>query len=225
MQDEEFARDVSRRAEEYYRQIARELGYQRYSEFWTWENRVKIYIYPDRPSFIEATGQPDWSQGMADYTNKELIGYAWSEGFIDGFLPHEMGHLIFRDYVGFKGEVPLWLDEGVAQWMELDKRREFKRVGKDLLSRDLLLPLDYMMWLDVREIKHDEPVVHHFYIQAVTLVGFLIEEYGSPRFINFCRQLRDGKELEEALRFSYPSSIRNLKEFEERWKKYIMEVE
>ncbi|MDB4349908.1 hypothetical protein OAA99_03040, partial [Omnitrophica bacterium] len=115
-QDEKFAKEVTRNAEDYYKDIATDLGYPRYSEFWTWANRVKIYIYPDHASFLKASGQPQWSHGMADYTKKKILSYLWSEMFIDSILPHEIAHLVFRDFVGFTGKIPLWLDEGVAQW-------------------------------------------------------------------------------------------------------------
>ena len=70
--DEGFAKDVLDKAEVYYKNIATDLGYPRYSEFWLWEKRVKIYIFPDHASYLKATGQPDWTHGMADYTNKQI---------------------------------------------------------------------------------------------------------------------------------------------------------
>ncbi len=116
LSDEQFARDVLDKSEIYYNDIATQLGYPRYSEFWLWDKRVKIFIYADHRSYLNATGQPDWSQGMADYRQKRISSYVWSSGFLESLLPHEIAHLIFRDFVGFKGEVPVWLDEGVAQW-------------------------------------------------------------------------------------------------------------
>ena len=46
--DRKFAKGVADKAEYYYRRIAADLGYPRYSNFWTWDNRAKIYIYPDQ---------------------------------------------------------------------------------------------------------------------------------------------------------------------------------
>jgi hypothetical protein len=220
--NEEFAKDVSRQTEVYYRRIASELAYQRYSEFWTWDNRVKIYIYPDRASYLKETGQPEWSEGLASYTDKKISSYAWSEGFLNMLLPHELTHLIFRDYVGFKGEVPLWLDEGVAQWMEPHKRKAVQRVMKRIAQSGNVLSLRQMMTLDVRR-SSDAHLVEVYYVQAVSLVDFLITKYSAPRFTNFCRQLRDGKTIEEGLRFAYPIAIRDIDEFETKWKQYIME--
>src|SRR4030042_3275592 len=46
----DFVKEVLHKAELYYQRIAPDLGYPRYSKFWTWEKRVKIYIYPDHKS-------------------------------------------------------------------------------------------------------------------------------------------------------------------------------
>lgn len=243
----DFAKDVLDKSEYYYRRIAGELGYARYSEFWTWDNRVKIYIYPDHESYIKATSQPDWSQGMADYRTKRVISYAWSRGFLESLLPHEMAHLIFRDFVGFRGEIPLWLDEGIAQWAESFKRDYVKALAKQAYQDNLILPLSEMMILDIRKIKQDDKVyvtpvttndnakgvmflsgdklVNAYYLQAVSLVDFLIVRFGSDRFIDFCRQLRDRKSMDEALRFAYPMYIRNINELEGAWRNYLGEVE
>jgi hypothetical protein len=234
------------KAESYYRNIASDLGYPRYSDFWTWDNRVKIYVHPDRNSFLKATGQPDWSHGIADYTNKNIISYEFSRDFTDALLPHEMAHLIFRDFVGFKGEVPLWLDEGVAQWEESLKRQYIKKMAWQLYKRGALIPLKDMMKLDIRKIKPDEQItirqayendnkeknlvlsgedlVGTYYLEAVTLVGFLIETYGSFSFADFCRQLRDGKALDEALKMAYGMRLQNLDELETNWRKYLRDL-
>ena len=140
IRDEEFARQMSQiRQSLIIGRLPMILGYSRYSDFWTWENRVKIYIYPDRESYAKVSNMPGWSEGMADYTHRQIICYERHEGFIDGLLPHEMTHLIFRDFVGFKGEVPLWLDEGVAQWEEPFKRERVRQVSKYLLTKGMLV--------------------------------------------------------------------------------------
>lgn len=244
-EDKEFASAVANKAEVYYRRIASELGYPRYSEFWTWENRVKIYIYPSHTAYLKATAQPKWSEGMADYKNKKIISYTWGQGFVESLLPHEIAHLIFRDFVGFKGEIPLWLDEGVAQWSEEARRKQLKAMALHSFNNDSLLLLEDMMKMDIRNItemdkvhiratrtKKGEPgvlfmssenLINAYYLQAASLVGFLIERYGSTNFAVFCRELRDGKTIEQALKSAYPSHLRNLQEFEDRWRQYLSE--
>jgi hypothetical protein len=241
--DEKFAEDLLDKAELYYRDIATELGYPRYSEFWTWDKRVKIYVYPDHASFLKATGQPQWSQGMADYRAKAIMSYAWSQGFVDSLLPHEIAHLIFRDFVGFKGEIPLWLDEGVAQWAERPKRDHIKAMARQFFENDSILSLEDMMKIDIRKVTQADRVyirstrtkegdrgvlflsgdnlINTYYLQSVSLVGFLIERFGSLAFASFCRELRDGKSLEEAVKAAYSDHMRSLTELEGQWREYL----
>ncbi len=222
-QYESFAKDVLRYSERYYNDIATDLGYARYSNFWQWDKRVKIFIYPDKDAFLGATGQPSWSTGNANYITKQISGFSGSSEFMVSVLPHEIAHLIFRDFVGFKGQIPLWLDEGVAQWQERQKRRLVKYYARVLYEDKKLMPLKRLTSLDVRLVPEGDEA-ENFYIQAASLVGFLIEKYGTDNFVNFCRQLRDGKTLDEALRFTYPTQTRDLSELETNWLKYVSTV-
>ena len=182
---------------------------------------------------------------MADYQEKQIVSYAWSKGFLDSLLPHEMAHLIFRDFVGFTGEIPLWLDEGVAQWAEEAKRPQMEKIAKNSFRQGKMLLVDDLMKLDIRRLKDIHKVyirptltrkgkqgilfltadslVNAYYLGSVSLVGFLIEKYGSQKFAIFCRQLRDGKSVEEALRFAYPAQIRDFGSLEDKWREYLEE--
>ena len=216
-QDADFARRVGRQAEEEYERIARAIGYTRYGDFWLWDNRARIFIYPDRRSFLRGTGAPKWAAGKARYEQKAIDTFNGSSAFFDSLLPHELAHLIFRDFVGFEGDIPLWLDEGVAQWAEKRKRRMSKRIVLAQFKRDRLIPLETLTALDVRSLQRTDAALV-FYSQAADIVGFMIEDHGSERFRTFCGHLRDGKTLDEALRFTYASRMRNLKELEFAWK-------
>jgi len=242
--DKNFAADVARKAEEYYNSIADNLGYVRYSNFWKWDKRVKIYIYPDHSSYLLATNQQSWSHGVADYFKKEIISYAWGKDFLKSLLPHEMGHLIFRDFVGFKSDIPLWLDEGVAQWEESELKAQRLSLGKQQVSKNIILPIRTMIALDIRKIETDQQIkiegmaldngqipilemdgsslVNIYYLQAFSLVGFLMERYGAESFVVFSRQLRDGKTINDALKFAYPQQLRSIEQLEKQWKQYLL---
>jgi len=245
-QDRQFARKVASKAEYYYRNIAADIGYPRRSKFWTWDNRAKIYIYADHESYLKATNQPNWSKGLAVYSERAIYSFAWSGNFLDSLLPHEIAHLIFRDFVGFKGKIPLWLDEGVAQWAEEHKRKHMKELARHLYESDAIMSLSDMMRVDIRiigdkEIKKlyirptrtrggkpgvlflsKEKLIDTYYLQAVSLVGFLIEKYGSTAFADFCREMRDEKTVEEALRHAYPGRFTSLDDLEDKWRGYLV---
>ena len=67
----------------------------------------------------------------------------------------------------------------------------------------------------------NDVLVEIFYLQSFSLVGFLIEGCGDGVFTSFCRQLRDGRTVGEALRYTYNINRDYLHEFENKWRKYI----
>ena len=71
------------------------------------------------------------------------------------------------------------------------------------------------------EVSENDAVLSaKLYAQAVTLVGYLIESYGSAKFTLFCRQLRDGKTVDESLSFAYADSIPDIGVLEKKWLSY-----
>lgn len=219
LEDAKFAQDVLTRAERYYEKIASDLGYSRYDNFWQWDNRAKILIYRDHDEFLKVTGKKSWIYGTAIYSERKIISYRWSQGFLDVLLPHELSHLIFRDFVGFKGAVPLWLDEGISQWEEANKRKWAVYTVKNLIKTRDYIPLAELTRLGAGS-ENDFTVSAKLYAQAVTLIGYLIEKYGSDKFAQFCRGLRDGKNVNDALSYAYTDSIRNIAELERGWLAY-----
>ncbi len=213
-------KEVIRKAEFYYNRIAEDLGYARYSNFWQWDKRVKIYIHPTQEAFQKATGQQAWSHGMASYLDKSIHSIQATDNFLNSVLPHEITHLIFRDFVGLRNYIPLWMDEGVAQWEEDDKRAEALAVMPELVARGDGLTLETLMRVDIRR-ETDPRRVAIFYAQAISLIDFLITTYGPALFTDLCRELRDGKKMEAALRAAYPGSLTSIEETEDRWRQYL----
>ncbi len=221
-QNEASAKEVVHKADHCYDKIASDLGYSRYSNFWQWDKRVKIYLHASVQDFQKATGQPKWSHGMASYFDKTIHSFEANDRFLNAILPHEITHLIFRDFVGTEGQVPLWMDEGVAQWEEADKREYAKKLIKEMILHADAFSTRYLTSMDIRKETNAEKV-QSFYTQAVSLVDFLITQYGATRFTVFCRELRDGKALDGSLNSAYAGSIQNVEELDAKWKKYALE--
>jgi len=226
-QDKEFAREVSRKAEEYYKSIPDRLGISRYSNSWSWDNRVKIYIYPDRVTFLEQTGTQGWSRAIANYITKEISFYKGCDdgtSFPDKTFPHEVAHLVFRDFAGEETKIPLWLDEGVAQLMEAGKAAKARPYLRKRLNTDNFITVDTLTRLDIRRVR-DRTLVNIFYLEACSLVDFLIEKYGSRRFIDLCEEIRDGETFKEALAEAYPSDVDTVEELNESWIEYLKQLD
>ena len=221
--ESDWASEVLREAERYYDIIGRRIGYTRFQDYWTWEDRAKILIYADQKAFMEDTGQPVWSKGGATRHldgARVIVSYGQDESFLEGVLPHEIGHLILNDFVGVKTHVPLWFDEGVAQLQEEDKKVQADKIMRRVVKLQKHIPLGQLSGMDIRH-EEDTNTVAIFYSQGISIIDFLITAYGSQRFGQFCRNLGNGQNFEDALKNAYTSYIDSLSELEEKWLQFM----
>ncbi len=222
--DTPIARKILREAEKYYQRIGTTIGFTRYGDFWTWDNRARIFLFASKETFLTETGQPEWSTG---YVNKDavaiigrmIVTYRQEENFFDGLLPHEIGHLILHEFIK-DARIPSWFDEGIAQLYEAGKPEQAFRAMKPLVSRGQFIHFRDLMRWDVQQ-QQDPFNVTLFYAQSVTIVDFLIKRYGSDAFGRLCRNMRDGKSLEEALDKVYPNTVPTLSDLEQKWVSFM----
>ncbi len=219
-QDKALANTALDRAEDYYQNIGSLIGHTRYSDFWTWENRAKIFIFADRNEFSRVTGAPLWATGYSDrdsflFKSRAIVTYQQEEAFYDSILPHEVTHLILHDFIK-RENLPIWIDEAVSQMYERNKHDISDRLCRALADRGQLIPLVILNRWDIRGEK-DSKKVEVYYLQSLSVMRFLYREYGSYAFQNFFRALRDGKTVDEALRSAYTGKIDSLEELQERW--------
>ncbi len=220
-QDTPIARKVLRKAEGYYDTIGKKIGYSRYSDFWTWEDRAKIIIFPNKESFMRNTGQPAWSLGYSArdshlFKSRIIVTYRLENNFLDGLLPHEISHLVLRDFIGFDRHIPVWFDEGVAQLCEKNKLRKADRLMRRLVKKKQYIPLNILSKWDIRKEK-DSKKVTVFYAQSVSIVDYLIRHFGSAAFGRLCRNLQDGKTMEDAIKIAYSNMINSFSALERKW--------
>ena len=124
-------------------------------------------------------------------------------------------------YVGFDNpRIPRWLDEGVAQYAELNRREGAWDVMRQGLLQGIYIPLDQLNTLRIAHASGG--TAHVFYTQAATLVHFFLAAYGSRRFIDFCSNLRDGYSVERALSFATGGSIASLSALEDAWRTFLL---
>ncbi|MBE0616374.1 MAG: hypothetical protein IH608_00420 [Proteobacteria bacterium] len=221
--DPVFAAQVSRAAERLYSWIQVDLGLDRvvkrhHLALWLWEGRCSIYLHRDRHEYLQATGAPLWSGGFVRYRERVIHSYADADSFLSSTLPHELAHILFREFVGYDNPVvPRWLDEGVAQYVEhRDSGTEWSEV-REMAARGRYLPFASLNRLHPGP---DGSSARIFYGQAASLVHFLIQEYGAGRFVDFCSNLRDGYPVERALSFATGGSLGSMEELEAVWRRF-----
>jgi hypothetical protein len=219
--DTDFIDDIIESAESYYDEIANNLGYHRYN-FWLWDDRAKIYIFKDKESYREETKQPEWSGGCALYQQKKLWTYPHAAGFFDSILPHELGHIIFREFVGFGNNVPLWFEEGVASYEEKSKRYAAKSQVKEFIAQNKIFDMSELSSINKPQDIYSNEVAQIFYAQAVSIVYFLINKFDNYRFSVFCKNLKEGMGFDQALDKAY-YSIKDSQDLYKQWLRYVSE--
>lgn len=214
----EFVKEVMDAAEEYYIKITQDLKFTRYKS-WAYEERAKIYIYEDQEDYMRSAHQAGWSSGAAFTKSRIIRTFPSAAGFFDSLLPHELGHIIFREFVGDKVSLPLWFEEGVAMYQEKSQRWGAHKTVRNALDDGTFIPL---MELNRRLLMNgvDEQTAQLFYAEAASVVYFLIKEFGENRFESFCRKLQYGNTFMESLKRTY-GRFNTIEELNQTWVDYL----
>jgi len=219
--EKSFAKKVIKESEKNYRDIVKSLGLG--SGKWTGENRAKVYIFDDRQQFHSNTSQPEWSDGSSIQRFKTIYSFFGAKNFFDTVLPHEIAHIVFREYVGFSNRaVPAWLEEGLASYYErIDKAKAdefFKDLQKNNSDPVFIISLRELSKIRSRSLR-DDPDVDIFFAQSLSIVNFLLTEFGKERFRIFCRSLKEGMDMDKSLAAAY--SLKDVNELEIAWQEYL----
>jgi hypothetical protein len=183
-----YIREFTRRCERYYRLVTERLGLMRF-DFWSWENRARIFIYESREAYTRDNGRPDWSLASVHTDKKFINTFYFEEGFFNIILPHELTHIILRELIGSGTKVPLWFEEGVACANEDNCYVKYLLLVKGFVYEGTYVSIAELE--KAGRLRAEEQKT--FYPIAASVVIFLLEEYGERDFVQLCRELRDGK--------------------------------
>lgn len=216
----DFVKSVEEMAEDYYGEISKNLGFTRYKG-WTWDERAKIYIYDDSEDYVRSARAARWSHGVASPKDKVIRTFPAAHGFFDSTLPHELGHIIFREFIGFKAQVPLWFEEGVAMYQEKARRWGAHKAVKKAMKEEAFIPLEELTIMHLSQ-KTSPEEVNLFYTEAASVIQFLIGEYGKQRFVRLCRKLKDGNPFEWTFESIYVR-FKTMEDLNKAWVKFLKE--
>jgi hypothetical protein len=216
--EKSFVKKVIKESEKNYRDIVKSLSLGSSGQ-WTHDDRAKIYIFDDRQQFHSNTSQPEWSDGSSIQRFKTIFSFLGAKKFFDTVLPHEIAHIVFREYVGFGNRnVPAWLEEGLASYHERIDRSRADEIFKDPRERDSFIRFQELSKIRSRSLR-DDPDVDIFFAQSLSIVNFLLTEFGKKRFRIFCRGLKEGMDMDKSLAAAY--SFKEISELEEAWQAYL----
>lgn len=217
----DFVKEVESSAELHYRGIAKWLGFYRETG-WGLKNRAKIYIYDDAKDYASGAMQFQWSHGVAFAAQKTIRTFPSAHGFFDSTLPHEMTHIILREYIGMEPKVPLWFEEGVAMYQEKAKRFGAHRIVQMAVEKGEFIPLKELTDVQLYNGPSDR-LLELFYAESASVVYFLINELGEFKFVRFCRALKQGETFMRALQDVYVR-FKDLDDLNKAWLNYLERV-
>lgn len=216
----DFVKNVESTAESYYEEITQNLGFTRYKS-WSWDERAKIYIFRDAQDYLNTAHEMRWSHGAASVREKTIRTFPAAHGFFDSTLPHELGHIIFREFVGYSARVPTWLEEGIAMYQEKAKRWGATETVRQAMRDGSFM--DLMQLTNLRLYSNTpQETIELFYAESASVVYFMITELGDYRFVNLCKRLKDGESFENALLGAYVR-FDSIEDLNKVWLQYLQQ--
>lgn len=202
-EDGAYARLVLETCERFYGPVGEFFSF-------TLTGRVPVIIHPTRSSLNAAFGWPDGEKAIGVYwagVIRVLSPREWlcsrdeeetREKFLQsGPVAHELAHLAV-DYMT-RGNVPRWLNEGIAQYV--DYRLTGFRFAQGEPSRP---PYDLREMDRNFDLLEDQELA---YRQSLDAVEYLVGVYGEEKLHKILAALGQGKSIDAALRQTVGKSM------------------
>jgi hypothetical protein len=214
----DYCMKVAVEADALFLEISKRLGVRDPGP-WTGDGRIKIFIFDDRGQYEKNTGEPAWSDGSSIQRLRTVYSFVGAKRFIEGALPHEMGHIIFRQVIGFENEgVPPWMEEGVSALQEGTDDARARAAVTDARSRGALIGLHDLSLMDIRSLR-DNAKLDLFYAQSFSIVKYLTATFGWDTFLSVCRALAGAKDPDRVLSEGF--GFRAIGELEAAWQEHL----
>ncbi len=214
------AAPVSVEAEFYYRLIAQELA----KDTTKWERKSHIFVF-------ETT--EDWAQFQRNGALDPWTGGVHSKGelfirrdpqfrFKGNTLGHEVAHLVVDRFFG--SNVPLWLNEGYAEYVSMRCYAAFQR-ARNYRARPVSAAVEGARFIRLAELTSavsypaEVEQVLAFYSESERLTRFL-SAASKPGFAIFFEALSQGARFDTALGKGFGTRFPSLDALEREFKTY-----
>lgn len=210
--------------------------------------RPQLLLYADQGSYLTGMQERfgadvEGSAGVFVARQDGLAIAAWLGGRsltgVESTLQHETFHLMHQVRLG--GTMPLWLNEGLAEYFErgMVVRGKFKlgivtrsdvyrlhehhESGEFMPIKDIVL-VDSSKWWEVLREGDAGPL----YLQSWAMAHFLIEGDGGryeKRFLRYMHLCADGMDHARAWERTFGEGPRALEQFQQAWERWLDSVE
>lgn len=202
----EAGRIVLRILEDAYGEIGRALSHYPSHE-------IQVILYSDQ-QFQDVTDAPAWSTGLYDGKIRFPIGGIERETpGLRRLLYHEYTHAVIR---AMTPRAPAWLHEGLAQHFERKVIGHAEREALRRIARAGKLPPLASLEGSFTGLGNEQAA--YAYLFSLSLVRYLIDDFGMYRVITVLDALAAGDDTPKAVGRAVLSSI---EEFERGWRRSL----
>jgi len=186
---------------------------------WTRDSR-KSYVFftNNQDTYQRLTGRPAWSGGVASLSERKIYLFKSEEAF--GILAHELTHIYFDSFFPAERTSPLWLSEGMATYIQSERAHStpvWLTQNLTLIEKGGGFKLDDLVRIDNMQ-GADENNVRLWYAESYSVVRFLTRMKAGEAFYTFCKRLRDGTPIHQALYQAYGMPYNKLSSLEYAWR-------
>jgi len=174
------------------------------------EAPIDIYVYASTDDLKDAIlYEASWTGGQA-FPEQDIVILGISPSDLDwgrDAIVHELTHVLVG-HLTFSclGDVPTWLNEGLAVYSEGELDPVSARQLEDAIQDDTLLTVRSLS----RGFSEIPEKAYLSYSQSYSITKFLVETRGQERMTSLLVSLRDGLTIDEALMGTYGFNVDGL---------------
>jgi hypothetical protein len=161
----------------------------------------------EEEEFFELTGAPKWTNAMF-FRGQIILPIAKSKPVdienLNRSMKHEYTHAILSALSG--GNLPGWIDEGLAQWFEGEESPGLRTALREWLKTNEPVSLSLLQG-GFTKLKPE--MVPAAYAQSLLATRLVADKYGFPSIANYFLLLRDGVEKEAAFETAFAISLKD----------------
>jgi hypothetical protein len=165
-----------------------------------------------RSDLVVAFAAPSRNQIVIDYSKMKIQPFT-----LETTLKHELGHLLLHHHIK-KVNLPRWLDEGICQWVSDGIAEIILDQGGSVLDEAILSG----RYLPIRSLTERFPQEKRLlllaYEESKSLVEYMMGSYGEKRVLSVLNSLKEGADVDVAIRESLSISLNDL---EKEWHQHL----
>ncbi len=212
-----YAKTVAKRVEETLERVTEQL---QYDDLDWHKDKCKVFVFDDATTwkeFVKESGvASEWADGFAYGPLREVYMHAGDpDGMLNRVLPHELTHIIHREYARDDAYLPLWLLEGLACYNEFSGKETRFGLVKRALASGRMIPLGSLAAF--RAYPRGD-AVNLFYAESLMLVEFIMDRFGHEGLVRLHKKLRKVEEFDKLVKRTFKMDV---EEFERQWLDYI----